>query len=233
MTGESAANALTPAARVRSLPPSALVLLGAIFVTGSIAASRVAPVLWLVTAVVGLMIGRAAIADTLSPEETEVSSLPGPLRRVVRSPLNHLPVGDARRLVLDVVRQARVFFNRDESAFDDAEQRAVRQSVVSLVDACCATSLELARLDSAFASSGGAADGQEASAPRAAAQATRALFVKRLADAATALAALYTSGIVSGTPASDRVAELVTEIRAGAAARTEAKSELHSLLGDA
>jgi hypothetical protein len=59
--------------------------------------------------------------------------------------------------------------------------------------------------------------------------ASRSLFAGRLEDAASALASMYASGVHHGTPASDRVAELVHEIRADAAASNYAWSEVQRL----
>jgi hypothetical protein len=67
-------------------------------------------------------------------------------------------------------------------------------------------------------------------------KAARTMFAKRLGDAALALAALYASGVEHGTPASDRVAELVTTLKEEASVRSETKADLNALLaggGDA
>jgi hypothetical protein len=47
-----------------------------------------------------------------------------------------------------------------------------------------------------------------------------------------ALASLYVAGVVHGSPASDRVAELAEEIKADASARQAAATEISALLGD-
>ena len=86
----------------------------------------------------------------------------------------------------------------------------------------------MARLDRAFpAGTPSSADDEVV----AAAWASRRLFAGRLEDATSALAAMYAAGVAHGTPASDRVAELVNEIRADAAATSHARAEVQKLLG--
>ena len=92
------------------------------------------------------------------------------------------------------------------------------------------TALELARLDSALAAreSGESAAGDRGLLERF--RSARVLFATRLSDAAVALGALYASGVEHGTPASDRVAELVADLTADAGARSAAKRDLDELL---
>jgi hypothetical protein len=54
----------------------------------------------------------------------------------------------------------------------------------------------------------------------------------RLSHAASALSSLYVAGVEHGSPASDRVAELVGEINADASARRAAATEMGALLHD-
>jgi hypothetical protein len=53
-----------------------------------------------------------------------------------------------------------------------------------------------------------------------------------LSSAATALASLYVAGVMHGSPASDRVAQLAEEINADASARRAAANEISALLGE-
>jgi hypothetical protein len=53
-----------------------------------------------------------------------------------------------------------------------------------------------------------------------------------MSDATAALTALYAAGLEHGTPASNRVAELASEISADAKARAAAATEIAQLLRD-
>lgn len=211
----------------RRVAPSAVMLVYAIGVTGIAAAYRVSSSLWLVTPVVAWIVLRAAVRDAMLPDApgVDIPELPQALRDRVRSAFAQLPDGDARRLLLGVVNQARLVFGRGESRFDAAEERQLAEHVTGLVDACCATAADLARLDR-FATMP-----TEAELLSRAAKA-RELFRDRLTNAASALAELYTSNVERGTPSTDRVAELTAEISADASARSEATAEMKTLLGD-
>jgi hypothetical protein len=95
-----------------------------------------------------------------------------------------------------------------------------------LVEACCTTALELARVD--LASTAG--DPSELAEEGKRVKDARVLLAGRLSHAASALASLYVAGVQHGSPASDRVSELVDEINADAYARRAAASELGVLL---
>jgi hypothetical protein len=211
----------------RRAAPSAIMLVYAIGITGSVAAYRVSSALWFVTPVVAWLVLRAAVRDAkqLDAPGVDIRELPDALRDRVRSAFAQLPDGDARRLLLAVINQARLVFGRGESRFDAAEERQLAEHVTGLVDACCATAADLARLDQFAASP---ADGRAEIIARAAK--ARELFRDRLTNAASALAELYTSNIERGTPSTDRVAELTAEISADASARSEAATEMKTLL---
>ena len=204
----------------RRVAPAAIMLVYAIGIAGSAAAYRVSSSLWLVTPVVAYIVLRAAAREAMQLEAggVDIRELPSALRDRVRSAFAQLPEGDARRLLLGVVNQARLVFGRGESRFDAAEERQLTEHVSGLVDACCATATDLARLDQ-FAISASAAKARE-------------LFRDRLTNAASALAELYTANVERGTPSTDRVAELTAEISADASARSEAAAEMKTLLGD-
>src|SRR5437773_8155016 len=129
--------------------PSATILLFAIGVTGAAAAYQVSPVLWLLTAVVGLIVFRAALRDGQLPgdHEVDIRELPSALRERVRSAFAQLPAGAARNLLLGVVNQARLVFARGDSRFDAAEESQLREHVAGHLDACCATAAALGRPD--------------------------------------------------------------------------------------
>lgn len=213
----------------RRVAPSAIMLVYAIGIAGGAAAYRVSSSLWLVTPVVAYIVLRAAAREALQLDAigVDIRELPTALRDRVRSVFAQLPDGDARRLLLGVVNQARLVFGRDESRFDAAEERQLAEHVSGLVDACCATAADLARLDQ-FAST--ATEGRAELISRAAK--ARQLFRDRLTNAASALAELYTANVERGTPSTDRVAELTAEISADASARSEAAAEMKTLLGD-
>jgi hypothetical protein len=213
----------------RRVAPSAILLVYAIAITGGVAAYRVSPALWFVTPVVAWIVLRAAAREALQLDAVGVNirELPDALRDRVRSAFAQLPDGDARRLLLGLINQARLVFGRGESRFVAAEERQLAEHVTSLVDACCATAADLARLDS-FATT--PTEGRAELMSRAAK--ARELFRDRLTNAAAALAELYTSNVERGTPSTDRVAELTAEISADASARSEAASEMKTLLGD-
>src|SRR5439155_9361454 len=129
--------------------PSATILLFAMGVTGAAAAYQVSPVLWLLTAVVGLIVFRAGLRDGQLPgdHEVDIRELPSALRERVRSAFAQLPAGAARNLLLGVLNQARLVFARGDSRFDAAEESQLREHVAGLVDACCTTAADLGRLD--------------------------------------------------------------------------------------
>jgi hypothetical protein len=204
--------------------PPAIILVYAILLTGIAAALRVSSALWLVTPIVAWIVLRAAVRDAKRPGAAgvDVPELPFALRERVRSTFAELPDGDARRLLLGVVNQARLVFGRGESRFDAAEERQLAEHVSGLVDACCSTAADLARLDQFAATGDGAARAAK----------VRDLFRDRLTNAASALADLYTANVERGTPSTDRVAELTAEISADASARSEAAAEMKTLMGD-
>jgi hypothetical protein len=213
----------------RRLAPTAIMLVYAICIAGGVAAYRVSSSLWLVTPVVAWIVLRAAAREAMQLEPApgvDIRELPSQLRDRVRSAFAQLPDGDARRLLLGVVNQARLVFGRGESRFDAAEERQLAEHVSGLVDACCTTAADLARLDQFAAST---TDAARAELVARAAKA-RELFRDRLTNAASALAELYTSNVERGTPSTDRVAELTAEISADASARSEAAAEMKALL---
>jgi hypothetical protein len=212
------------------IAPSAALMVCAIVVAGTIAGARVSPGMWLLTVLVAAVVlhGAARDADAAVAAGVDIRELPPTLRERVRSSFAQLPDGDARRLLLGVVNQARLVFVRDDSRFDAAEERQLTEHVAGLVDACCTTAGDLARLDQ-FA---GDAKADSALNAELTARVTKAreLFRERLTNATSALAELYTANVERGTPSTDRVAELTAEISADAAARAAATSEMEKLL---
>lgn len=212
------------------IAPSAAVLVFAIAATSVVAGHVVSPVLWLFAAVLIGAILRASLRAENLPAigGVDIRELPPALRDRVRSAFTQLPEGDARRLLLGVVNQARLTFARGDSRFDASEESRLREHVSGLVDACCATAADLARLDQFAGTAGDAAPKRADLATRAAK--ARELFRDRLANATAALAELYTANVERGTPSTDRVAELTAEIAADASARSAAALEMGKLI---
>lgn len=205
-------------------------LIMAVTTAGSVAAVVANPMLWLSTAAI---VGVLAVAQRREGEadvrdDKKLRSLPLPLQRVLRATLAGLPPGDAKRLLNAVGRQAAILFDARRSAFNEPSGENARQNVSDLVEAACEVAMELSRLDGSVA----VHESQTTDANLIAKLTnSRRLFAGRLDDAASALASMYASGVHHGTPASDRVAELVQEIRADAAATSHAWSEVQKLAG--
>ena len=199
-------------------------LIVAVTVAGSVAAVVATPVLWMSTAAIVALLAvvqhRQGEVDVR--DDKRLQSLPLPIQRALRSTLANLPPGDAKRLLNAVGRQAAILFAARASTFDDP----ARQNVSDLVEAACEVAQELSRIDRAVSARALAASDATL---RVKLNASRTLFAGRLEDAASALASMYASGVQHGTPASDRVAELVQEIRADAAATSHAWSEVQHL----
>jgi hypothetical protein len=208
----------------------AIILVYAILLTGIVAAYQAAPALWFITPIVAWIVLRAAVRDARRPAigGIDIRELPDGLRAHVRSTFAQLPDGDARRLLLGVVNQARLLFARSDSRFEASEDEHLREHVAGLVDACCGTAADLARIDQ-FANA--ATDGGSVRPDLATRVAkARELFRDRLTSAATALVELYTANLEKGTPSTDRVAELTAAIGEDMAARTAAVEEMRKLL---
>ena len=202
-------------------------LIVAVTTAGSVAAVVVSPMLWLSTAVLVAFLAAAQRKGEVDVrDDRRIQSLPISLQRTLRSTLAGLPPGDAKRLLNEVGRQAAILFDARRSALNEPWGENARQNVADLVEASCEVARELSRVERATAT-------HAASAPDANLNAqltlSRSLFTGRLQDAAAALSSLYASGVQHGTSASDRVAELVQEIRADAAASSYAWSEVQKL----
>lgn len=203
-------------------------LIVAVTVAGSVAAVVATPVLWISTAAIVALLavvqhsqGAVDVRD-----DKRLQSLPLPIQRALRSTLANLPPGDAKRLLNAVGRQAAILFAARGKAFAEPWGESARHNVSDLVEASCEVAVELSRLERVSAADALSAPDAQV---RVKLNASRSLFAGRLEDAASALAALYASGVHHGTPASDRVAELVQEIRADAAATSYAWAEMQKL----
>lgn len=211
----------------RVLPRADVRLILAAAISGSAAAALADPVLWFSTAgVVALLIHASRRAQKQAIDSIwELQHVPPQLRRVIQTTFAELPEGEAKQLLSDLTSQAANVYAHSESTFDAEWDRHARRNVTELVGAACGVALDVARLDLAFARG---ADGKGQLTEGLVA--TRQLFIGRLRDAVSAVAALYAAGVQNGTPASDRVGELVNEIRGDAALTSHARKELDQLL---
>jgi hypothetical protein len=201
--------------------PDTLLFYAIIFV-GLAAAWLAMPILWFITpAMAALVLHSARQAVKVRASVVVEFGLPHHLQQVIDETIARLPLGEPRQLLANVVRQARPLFAARESAFDKDMERETRENVIDLVSASCATALDLWRLDGAAPKSAVADADLSKRYQRA-----REELVMRLNSAAESLSELYASDVEYGTPASDRVAELASELHADARARSAAKSEL-------
>ena len=216
-----------------SIPAGASLTIAAVLASGAWASVVVSPFLILPTFAVALILARAARVERgprvlrAAAEGSDFADLPEPLRATVIDALGCIPEGDARRLLIGVIAQSRPILSTRSVALDAEREAETRNNVVALVDACCATAIELAQVDAAAASKSTA--NSELTAKTSAA---RDLLVKRLGDATDSLTSLYLAGLGADSSAATRVANLVGEIRVDADGRQAALTELAALLGD-
>jgi hypothetical protein len=220
--------------RVATIAPIDNMLIGAILVTGLMAGLKSHSELLLFTPVMALLV-RVAGKQAYRSSETElpiIADFPQHIGRAVDKAIGRIPPGEPRRLLGGVVRSARPLFVMKSSAFDASKDDEARGQAGELIVAACDTAIELSQLDDMLevhtAPGSGATPSDMSLLIRL--SSARDLLVTRLRDASLALDELYASGVVRGTPASDRVAELVAELKADAGARDSAKQELDQLL---
>jgi hypothetical protein len=206
---------------------SAVILIAAVMIVGMFAALEISLLLAVPTLMVALLLGREALRSSPAVRAMpEFAVLPPSLRETVERAMEQLPEGDARRLLINALVQARLLLAPRAAVLDERQESATRDNIVSLVDACCTTALELAQLDAARVIANASADQTNRLGV------ARELLAGRLSQAATALSSLYVAGLGQGSPASDHVAELADEINADARARRAATSEIGALLGN-
>ena len=205
---------------------SDLILILAVFVTGFGAAISGETLFWLFTPAMGALILLASRQRTATHSLSleNVSTLPSALARTVEQTLDALPQGQARTLLLELVHQATAAFGGADPTFDKSAEQATRDSVRELVEGSCQIATDLARLATAIPATRTSGEVREH------AVASAELLAKRLNDASASVAALVASSMEGGTPASDRVDELVRDIKADASARRDAKEELKQTL---
>lgn len=203
----------------------ALVTIGAVLLIGFAAGRLVSPSIYVATILVAFLVWRgtreSAVADARADD---MSFLPHALQPRTRAALERCGDGQARRLLLGVIAQARPLFMRERAQLDERAEQETLENVSSLVEACCATAESLGDLDRAMAAS--------TQSPDAAARATqmRERLADQLSGAATTLGELYLAGLEHETDALSRVSELTAAIRQDAAARHAAAEELQRVL---
>ena len=179
---------------------------------------------WVTLLMLGMLVvaggQHAQRARAQATDNDGLDTLPAKLRRLVGPALEQLEPGDARRLLIGVVQPARALMEHTASANTPGFSQTQRD-VLDLVEDATAIALDVARLDQATRHLDSADESL-----RKRCEPARALFAKRLADASTVLTELYASTVEQGTPATDRAAELVVELRAEAEARRQALAEL-------
>ena len=176
---------------------------------------------------------KQAMHDVGRGDVPPMADLPPEVAAAVERAMERLPAGDGRRLLADVIREARPLFVAQSSAFDASKDAEARVQASELLIASCDTALELSQLDDMLEIHT-APDGDDLPSDMSLLtrlSSARDLFANRLRAASFALSNVYAAGIENGTPASDRIAELVADLKADAGARTAAKRELNDLLG--
>lgn len=223
------------AAKPATIEPIDNLMIWAILATGMMAGFRSRPELLLFTPIVALLTlvaskqahARAVIDLPL------IDDFPRHVAAAIDRTIGRMQAGDAQRLLAGVVRSAKPLFSMTPSAFDASKDNEAREQAGELIVASCDTALELSQLDDMLEihTAPGSGDSPSDMSLLIRLSSARDLLVTRLRDASLALDQLYASGVVRGTPASDRVAELVAELKADAGARESATMEVDRLLG--
>jgi hypothetical protein len=216
-----------------ALPRKTWLLISAVLISGIAAAQNAEPAMWLVTPVVALALLFAAEHAMIRPRREAVKvELPPRLQRTLDETFGSLPAGNARSLLGDVVRRARVLLG----SLEEPDESSMKRDVADLVDACCGIALEHARLDAMMAefrpSRPGARPSGEIDAEqlRQRCEAAQEVMAKRLRDASAAIGAMYVQSVERGGAGDERVAELTSELTSEASARRQAAEELEKLL---
>ena len=198
-----------------------------VVIAGMAAGFTVSPVILIATIVVVVLLANGfGRQDDAALPATDWAAFSPPVARQLADSLDALPEGVARRALLEIAVSARTLLLSAGNLLDAAHERATRDHVERLVEASCDSAIELARLDEALL--GGVATVDRATRDRL--LAARELLQTRLANAASSLRQLYVTGLTNGSAASERVAELTSELNADANARRAALAELSQLL---
>lgn len=216
----------------KALPSSFMMLVGAVVAVGFFAGIIADPALIGTTIVVAVTLlagGTLALRRPAIPGGSRESALSPATRRRVADTLATLPAGPARGLLADVVGRAHAVLR----LLDRRDAAGLRVSVDELVDAACASSLDLAALDESLArfdrERRDAVDARWADS-LADCERARDAAVQQLLDAVTILGRLGTHA-ARDDDALERLAEVVREIAGEVRARESARAELAVLLG--
>lgn len=224
-------------ARKAQIPVPASFTILTVVMSGAAAGATVSPIFFATTLLLAGLMVRAVMQSQRNPRAATIdaSDLPPTLQATVAAALNDLPDGAARGQLLGLLAEARPLYAMPSTTFDEREERGTRRHVDDLIDACCASAIELQTIDAAVAETtrpsratgtastpSGEVDARLATA--------RALVLRRLSDARIALRTLYAAGVEQGTSASERVASLAAEIKADASARRAAIADVNALL---
>lgn len=208
---------------------SGRLVLVAIWICGAFAAFRVSPVLWITTAAIAGLVYRGlrrgnAVSVSATPDDT--ATLPPSTRRMVHATRAKLTSADAKYLLQVVVEGAGPLL----SAMTDAERSSSsRRDVVALVEASCALSEQLDRVDAFLSQPRAPGDARGAELRERCAK-TRTKLADRLTEACTAIETMQAQLLEERSDAADRVAELAAELTEEARARGEASREIEDLL---
>lgn len=217
----------------------ALVTIMAIVLAGAAAGTIVSPVFYVTTFLLAGALLRAQTASkpALVRETPDaVDILPPALQASVTAALQELPAGEARGQLLRLIADAHPLYASPSTRFDEREERETRNNVDELIDACCASALELSAIDSVVSANparlprGAGTSSTPSGEVNARLASARQLMVKRLSEARTAVRTLYAADVEQGTSASERVVSLAAEIKADASARRGAITDVDGLL---
>ena len=216
-------------ARPTKLSPSAIFMMGAVFIFGALAAERVSAGLWFTTALILIVVSRGAREDETSASprrEEDLSVFPPSTRRLLMATRAHLTSPDAQYLMKVVVEGAAPLL---VAMADGERNHASRRDVVALVEASCALGEELNRMDAFLAQPQVLGDARSAEL-RSRCKTTRTQLADQLTEACTAIETLHAQLLEERSDAADRVAELAAELTEEARVRHAAASEIDEVL---
>lgn len=199
-------------------------------IAGLTAGFTVSPVILLATILVVVLLANGFRRQDDSPlASSDWAAFSPNVARQLSDSLEALTEGVARRALLEIAVSARSLLGSASNLLDASHERATRDHVERLVEASCASAIELARIDDTLAAAGTPLDAPT----RDRVASARKLLQSRLTNASNALRQLYVAGLTNTSAASERVAELTGELTADAAARRGALAELSQLLNAA
>lgn len=205
----------------------------AVLIAGMTAGFVVSPVFIVATLVVAVfLVNGFQHPDGPAPVTTEWAAFSPNVGRRLAASLTSLSDDAARRSLLEIGVRARSLMGSTANALDDSHEQATREHVEHLVVACCDSAIELSQIEEALAADVTAAATAKFDGPtRDRLIAARSLLDTRLMNAADVLKQLYAADLTRTSTASERVAELTSELTEDAAVRRAALAELSDLLG--